>query len=78
MKKTDKNKLKSMVEKLQSFTDDLEQIIQSEDERLSLMDTRQRLLGFKEDIITSNKINMDIARILLNDSIEEISKVLER
>jgi hypothetical protein len=73
----DKNKVKLIVEKLQSLSNEIELLIQSEDNRLANMDNRKRILGNKEYTIETNKICMDSARLSIEDAIEDISKVLE-
>ncbi len=78
MKKTIKNKVSAMVEKLRSFSEQIEIIIDEENNRLSNMNSRQKALDNKENIITNNEINLDISRVLMNEIIEELSKVIER
>lgn len=73
----DKKKVILIVEKLQSLSNEIELLIQSEDNRLANMDSRKRILGNKEDTIEINKICMDSARLSIEDAIEDLSKVFE-
>jgi len=77
MKAIGKNKIKKIVDDLQTIVADLELLIDSEETRLNKMDSRQRMLNDRENTIRRDVQSLDIARIQINCSVEDLCRILE-
>ena len=77
MKAIGKNKIKKIVDDLQTIVADLELLIDSEETTLSKMDSRQRNLNDRENTIRRDVQSLDIARIQITCSVEDLCKILE-
>lgn len=77
MNKSRKNKVKKIIDRLQTSVDEIEELLSAESQRLEEMEPRARLLQNREETIERDTACLDIARININEAIEDLSKTLE-